>query len=855
MTRRGLILLVVVLSVGSAGAVTFVRAPTVKETARGLRIEFILDGITDVTVAVLDAKGRVVRHLAAGVLGEHAPPPLITNAYGQSLTWDRKNDAGALVPPGRYTVRVTLGLKPTFSRLIGADPTDLGRVLGLAVQPKTGDLFVLGAIGESDERTAVIQVRDRSGTYVRTVLPYSAALRSSQVGGLRLAGGRWAPRVYDGFAHALMPGLGVPLRQTMAMTSSGRLLFDSGLSGQRRVLWLSPDGTWPIGGVGGPLLPRAGGAGHLHLALSANEAYLYASGLRRATGPPEPLHVVYRTSPRAGGPAEVFLGELGRPGSDERHFNDPRGVATDPVGNVYVADHGNDRIGVFTPGGKWLGAVPCPQPDQVFVHPKTGHIYVLALDQTERQMLTRWNEPVVFRKKRLLKLAGWQPQRGVRPGTAAGRVLASLDLPRREGYPVLALDATADPPVLWCSEGLWRIEDRGDTFRANRGVLVTDRRALTACGALCVDPTRDEVYVDTLAASGHRWVRYDGRTGRHEAFGLRGREATHLTVGPTGLIYLRSPGRVSRFDRDGRPAPFETGGSYRLALPGGDQSADRRGLTVAPNGDIYLLRRSGSKGASPLQIDVLTPDGAVRQAGLVTGLTPGAASIRVDASGNVYVADCLTPGHEVVPRALAGQVPPVPGKPNWYALLHGSVIKFGPKGGTVKPAGVGQYGYAVVTPAGTRTVSVTGAEWIKAGCAPVLAHGTAGGTDLSRQPFPKAAPPARGSESLRGVLAGGARRYWCASSFDVDGFGRSFVPNALTAQVVVLDPGGNEIARFGGYGNADAPGGTTPAVPLAWPAHVAVSGAACYVADPLNHRIVRLELRYAQTAQVAVTVK
>ena len=45
-------------------------------------------------VTVEDAQGKIIRHLAAGVLGKNPPEPLQPNSLAQSLTWDGKDDFG-----------------------------------------------------------------------------------------------------------------------------------------------------------------------------------------------------------------------------------------------------------------------------------------------------------------------------------------------------------------------------------------------------------------------------------------------------------------------------------------------------------------------------------------------------------------------------------------------------------------------------------------------------------------------------------------------------------------------------------------------------------------------------------------
>ena len=52
-------------------------------------------------VAIEDAKGKVVRHLVAGMLGKNPPAPLQPNSLAQTLTWDGKDDFGKALP-GQY---------------------------------------------------------------------------------------------------------------------------------------------------------------------------------------------------------------------------------------------------------------------------------------------------------------------------------------------------------------------------------------------------------------------------------------------------------------------------------------------------------------------------------------------------------------------------------------------------------------------------------------------------------------------------------------------------------------------------------------------------------------------------------
>ena len=88
--------------------------------------------------------------------------------------------------------------------------------------------------------------------------------------------------------------------------------------------------------------------------------------------------------------------------------------------------------------------------------------------------------------------------------------------------------------------------------------------------------------------------------------------------------------------------------------------------------------------------------------------------------------------------------------------------------------------------------------------------------------------------------------------FDVDPFGRVWYPDIGRARIDVLDTNGNELAHFGGYGNADGRGPESrdkklaePDVALAWPLGVAATDKYAYVGDALNRRLLRARLVYA----------
>ena len=92
----------------------------------------------------------------------------------------------------------------------------------------------------------------------------------------------------------------------------------------------------------------------------------------------------------------------------------------------------------------------------------------------------------------------------------------------------------------------------------------------------------------------------------------------------------------------------------------------------------------------------------------------------------------------------------------------------------------------------------------------------------------------------------------CESTrFDLDEFGRLYVPDLYRFRVTVLDGAGNEVAHFGGYGNRDAKGEGTD-IPLAMGLAVAATDRHIYVGDIVNQHVVRVRLTYAAESTCGV---
>jgi hypothetical protein len=86
-----------------------------------------------VAVVIEDADGRIVRHLAYGVLGANAPEPLKKDSLEQELVWDGEDDAGRPVANlSGHSVRVSLGLKARLERNLFWHPK---KRIGLTYNP------------------------------------------------------------------------------------------------------------------------------------------------------------------------------------------------------------------------------------------------------------------------------------------------------------------------------------------------------------------------------------------------------------------------------------------------------------------------------------------------------------------------------------------------------------------------------------------------------------------------------------------------------------------------------------------------------------------------------------------------
>jgi hypothetical protein len=192
----------------------------------------------------------------------------------------------------------------------------------------------------------------------------------------------------------------------------------------------------------------------------------------------------------------------------------------------------------------------------------------------------------------------------------------------------------------------------------------------------------------------------------------------------------------------------------------------------------------------------------------IDGVTGYGGSLRLDRAGNIYLLQAGMPKGHQAPAGFE--------KDEAYKQALGTIYKFGPKGGEVKQTN------GVVK-------EVIGSSQAYPGCGPVSRWNAVGSCACTKP------------------------------RFDVDDYGRLFIPNAITFSVTIVDNAGNKLAQFGQYGNFDSqgPGSTipTPEIPLGWPVAVGASEKSIYTADTLNHRLVRTDFQYQKEVKLKVEKK
>ncbi len=595
----------------------FAEKPTVRVEGDRTEISFTTTAACDVTVAVEDGAGKIVRHLVSGVLGPSAPAPLARGPLRQTVVWDGKNDQGRYLDDrGGLSVRVSLGLRARFERALNCSPLKPPnyRNQGSLLCPAPEGVYVF-TFGSG---VSFLRLFDHDGNYVRTVYPPPA----DQIDRVRGLVRRTFPQT--GLTYPARWGLNQNTFLTSGSLEAGAAWPESNIdnpatslavAGDRialvhqRVNRLAPDGsTGPFELVG----PRTsfdipmstvhtfpGGTYQAYprsAAFSPDGRTLYLAGYHY----PNPwvldtLHGVARVDFAAGreASAEVFRGVMDKQGAGTGpdRFNFPTSVACDPAGRVYVSDYLNDRIQVFSPGGELLKSIPVAKPAHVAVHHRTGEIYVFSW-YFRNSNLARIQQ-AIEEKRRRLRIESTMTRLGPFDDPT---VRMSCPLPTsgdrtgQFGHPgeyfQVVLDSWAErdggPPTIWLLTPEHYRYFKGDdklprVYVERDGKLEVKRNfeqdVVRATGRL-ISPRHGRVRVYANPADGRLYlgeshslnaksfsslVRVDPLTGRHDIIELPF-NTEDLAFDADGLAYLRTEDLVVRYDPvTWREVPFDYG--------------------------------------------------------------------------------------------------------------------------------------------------------------------------------------------------------------------------------------------------------------------------------------------------------
>lgn len=856
MKALGISLGIAVLASAFAGEVQFKSGPTankgkVASGSETVKIEFAVSGKTDIEVAVLNAKGAVVRHLAAGVLGgEKNPPPPLKEGLSQSLNWDMKDDFGRPAKDGPFKIRVRAGAKAQFGRFIGEDPYTFGGMIGLACDEE-GSVYIMGLGGTHNQRSRSLRVFDPDGRYLRELIPFPADLAPGtmkDVGSWDAHAKRWHPRN----ASCLKPEFYNGGNRLISASTKNGLLFgdavnlyqlrpDGSVPGKRfctkRLMWEKRYHHW--GGIAA--------AGRTCMAASPDGKYVYLSGIYWSREKFKKLLApgrIYRLN--LAEPAatmqlftkiDVSRGNWKRGGADSGEPQAPtHGIDVDTKGRVYVCDRANDRVVVFDTDGKELFGVPVANPDCVDVIGDGGVMYVI------RRLRVGYHKHQVA----LMKF--------VRPSPQA-KPAATVNLPNTK-VPGLAVSVRDGKTTIWVSGlpgGLTAFSDDGDAFSKKTTQYKRRKEPQVDWNRLAVDHDRDEIYV---ADGGNKIWRYDGKTGKGGIL-RRGKTplaAVDVAVGYNGLLYIRTgkgfSGPLERFTRDLKPAPFESGNhvlSPYIYSRYGIGNCEK-GFGVGPKGECYIsflytwvgygiggfdgagkaMAGSFLKGKFPAMKPKERKRYPAALDGAVIGpITDGSGGVRVDLQGNIYLGMAVRAKDQKIPAAYA--------KDRIYRAWTGSVVKFSPKGGAI----LGIKNSESKKPDAPR-IELAGTK----GKAKVIAEG-AMNIYYGISPFSGSGPGGNTS----GCVCRVAR-------FDVDRYGRVALPSAFAPTTLLYDNAGNLIAEIGAYWNFDSqfkpagsngrkPAVAVPEIPVAWPSGTGFSENHLYINDTTNRRVVRVDWDYA----------
>ncbi|QDU95419.1 NHL repeat-containing protein [Lignipirellula cremea] len=835
--------------------VAFSAKPVVQKNATGMTIDFTLSARADVEVAIVNGQGRVVRHLAAGVIGgkNAAPAPFIAG-LSQSVAWDRRDDYGEPVD-GDCTARVRAGMGTKIDRIVGGDPyafysQEMGqgdhaawRLTGLEAK-SDGKVYLLA--NANNYGPAALRQYEADGSYCRTVYPPPAGLKQEQVAG-------WGSvPADDGTYRFQYNDLDSPAITTSFLSGNrGRIasLLPSPhpdellLTRDFELLKVHTDGSLPehpqLTGrlVNQPAMepdvknPRLGPwrlSGPLHTCNAPDGEHFYLSGVfagatdnrgSRIGASPDGFWrdgQVYRVD-YATRTAEVFFAldpkqvitdlkeRTSSPIADAKYgeYAALQGVAVDGSGRVFVCDRQNQRLLVLDADGKQLREIPLAYPDMIAVSPNSQAIYVT----------TRTGHFHDKGELTLHKFADWSKD---------AKPVASMPLCEVRFYGQrthLAVAESAGKVFVWVAYTSLPVrvfEDSGTDLKLVKDFYEAGPQRALDLQHMAVDPETGNALIadgfdrcfqlsDWENPRFERIMQDENTPVEGLSLAIDSRHRWLYTHGD------REP--ICRFHLDRKyfspapPAGSQNGSAltdklssdWRIGLGHGD-----RGIAVARDGSFATLAAlgTGPDYGGYLRYYPANSPQTPWEGLLLTafGEKVKAAGVRFDLQGNLYAGKIDGP-----PTS-----PPVGYERDAnYQQSTGRIYRFAPTGSFEK------------------------------------------GNLFPTEPV----AAAKVYDVDFGMIG---PRFARTPRFTIDGFGRIYYPAGLLSQVAVIDNEGNPIHRFGAYGNRDSLGGLagdlvpTVDIPLAMPSSVDATDDYIYVTDIVNIRLLRIAKTFAASESVRI---
>lgn len=816
----------------------FAEKPSVTRKDDRFEVTFATKGYCDVTVAVQDADGRIVRHLASGVLGDNTPPPFRKSSKRQTLTWDGKDDLGRDLSKrvgglSALSLRVSLGLKARFERTHFWHPKKrVGQFRNPRICAQPEGVYVYEGAG-----VETVRLYDHGGNYIRTIRPFPAE-KIPQVKGLewtKNGDGQECPEKLDHTPRHFLPSGMAGWWRAFHQWGSGITSFAVGnghiVAAGRRLERMATDGSTGPLDLKGPNITLYAAKSKLPFtphaaALSPDGKTLYLTAYHANARPladtvqiPDVvwMHGVYRMELGKNEPPVLWKGKQSTVGKDNEHFNKPSDVTCDMQGRVYVSDHMNDRVQVYSQDGEWLRSLKVNGPAQVRIHHQTGEIYVFTWRMPFRMYAK--HKPVVAKLQKFglfddPKLLAEYALR-LKAYSKDSRWYRVVAPPHQ-----VALDSWTNPPTIWLIPGspAWKakLQDTGiQLFVEKNGRLerkadfhqhVSQRLGRLTPPALhrqrlYVNPESGKLYLAEGDRLSSKLLEIDPEKGDLREVSLP-MAAEDFAFGGDGLGHLKTDAAVIRYDpANWRESPFRYG--EEIVMPraclvsaivsGGTAWFHHGGMDISPTGSVAVaslyapkarkrirghmypvaqhLRyrprlfpgRTINEAPGSVLIHVWGHDGRLKHEDAVPGIAT-AHGVGIDANDDIYVlvdAPRVAAGNARFHENTATLIKFRPGKGRIISTRD-TPIKLTDETRPKRPTDLGS---------SENPIWVEGAEWMYGGVG-------WGGIQLMGRPY--------GS-----------------SRFALDYFGRSFAPEVDRYHVAVLDSNGNVVLRIGKYGNVD----------------------------------------------------